>query len=126
MANIHGAAGVWALTGFSISLTGSYKFQDADHSVKAEMDVIKDANGETVTKAYYDTTEEITFTGVPTGTSGSVVLNGLSPGTLFTITDPNSPAAGANWIVEDFSTKRTNTNFARVTLKCWRSANITS
>lgn len=126
MALIKGVGVEWALANVTLGITGSFKLQDGDHTVKSETDVIKDANGETVTKTYYDNTEEATFTYVPTGTSGSVNIGGQAIGTVLTITDTHSPWAGTNWIVEEFTQKRTNTGAARATVKLWRSNNITS
>lgn len=129
MPNIYKGVGChWGVSSSTVS-TVTGKFQSRDHSKKSETDAIKDGDGVTVGKVYFDPTEEASFEYIPT----SVTVNGdLTPtlpaiGDLLTVTDTKYTAiAATNWLVEDVSTKSSNSAAMRVSLKLTKYPQITS
>jgi len=121
-----GTGTLFGLGGQSWTFTGTLKWQDGEYTVKRDKEEIRDENGEAVTYNYYNKTWEGTFTGVLTGTSGSVTVPSYEPGNKFTMTDANDGAAATNWILEEYSPKRNNTTSARVAFKVIRNDNITT
>lgn len=121
-----GSGTLFGLTGQSWNFSGTLKWQDSEYSVKTDIEEIRDVNGEPITWNFYNKMYEGTFTGVLTGTSGSVTVPSYTPGNLFTMTDANDGAAATNWVLEEYSPKRNNTTSARVAFKLRRSDNITT
>jgi hypothetical protein len=90
------------------------KIQSIDHEYKNEVASVKDADGKTVARAYYDFNEEATFEYYATEVNPTITSNG----TLCTITDATvTGIAGTTWIVESMSSKVTNTDYYKITLK---------
>jgi hypothetical protein len=119
--------GVNSTTAYVVS--GTLRTQSRDHNLKAEKEQVRDGDGTTVGIVYYDPSEEATFEFIPTSSGVSGTLNpsnSLSAiGSMGTVTDSVYTAiAGTNWIVDDVSTKGSNTSALRVTLKLIRFASV--
>lgn len=122
-----GKGTLFSLNGQSFNFTGSLSYQDSEYTKKSDIEEIRDSNGEEVTWNFYNVKFDGTFTGVLTGTSGSVSITSYAPGSLFTFTDTNDTmGAATNWVLEEVSPKRSNTTSARIQFKLRRSDNITT
>lgn len=121
MANIYKGVGVhWGVGSTTCTQFGTCKIQSRDHQLKSESETIKDAEGVTVTKIYYDPTQEITFEYIPTAASGGVVTPTMPDiGTFITMSNDTAYTAIASkvFLVDDVSTKSSNTGVMRVTVK---------
>lgn len=129
MANIYKGVGChWGVTSSTATAFGTMKLQTRDHTLKSESETIKDADGVTVSKVYYDPTQEATFEYVATAVSGGVAAPTLPAcGDIFTVVDSvYTQIASTAWLVDDVSTKSSNTSAMRVTVKCTRYPSITS
>lgn len=133
MANIYKGVGChWGVGSTTYTLTNG-KLQTRDHGKKSEKESIKDADGVTVNVTYYDPNEEATFEVVTTGSAGTGNVIPVIPacGDVVTFTDAvytaiSGSATGTNvWLVDDVSTKGSNTAALRVTVKCIRYTGIT-
>lgn len=128
MANIYKGVGChWAVNSTTYTLTNG-KLQTRDHGRKSEMETIKDESGVTISKIYYDPNEEATFEAVITGSAGSGVAVPVLPaiGDAVALTDSvytqisGSASGGMTWLVEDVSTKSSNTSCMRITFRLVR------
>lgn len=129
MANIYKGVGVhWGVTSSGATAFGTMKLQTRDHTLKSDMDTIRDADGVTVAKIYYDPTQEASFEYIPTGASGGAVTPTLPTiGDVVTVTDSTyTQIAATNWLVDDVSTRSSNTGVMRVTIRMTRYPQITS
>lgn len=129
MANIYKGIGIhWGVSSSGCTAFGTMKLQTRDHTLKSESETIKDADGVTVSKIYYDPTQECTFEYIPSGASGGAVTPTLPAcGDVITVTDSAyTQVASTAWLVDDVSTKSSNTGVMRVTVKCTRYPSITS
>jgi hypothetical protein len=110
--------------------TVSWSMQSRDHGYKSESETIKDGQGATVAKVFFDPSEEVTFTGVVVAalsSSGSAPVVIPVIGSLASITDVSYPnITGSTWIVEDVNTKGSNTEALKVTAKATRYPGITT
>ena len=117
----------FAISSSLAAMTGA--MQTRDHEYKTEVESIRDGSGTTVSRVYYDASEEATFEYVATGTNGVVNATVTVPtnGALMTVTDASySAIAGSTWIVENVATKVSNTSAVRVTVKLSRWPGISS
>jgi len=106
---------------------GTFKLQTRDYTRKSEMETIRDYEGTTVSKIYYDPTEEATFEYVVTAASGGVAAPTLPAiGDVITVVDTVSGVGGTSWLCDDVSTKSSNTSCMRVTVKMTKYPSITS
>jgi len=133
MSNIHKGVGChWGVGSTTYTLTNG-KLQTRDHTRKSEMETVRDADGITVNKTYYDPNEEGTLEFVITGSAGTGNAAPVLPsiGDVVTLTDSvytqvSGSATGLNvWLVEDCSTKSSNTSCMRATFKLQRYAGMT-
>ncbi len=129
MANIYKGVGVhWGVNSTGVAAYGTFKLQSRDHTLKSEMETVRDAEGTTVSKVYYDPNEEATFEYIPTGASGGGVTPTLPAcGDMVTVTDAAyTRIANTNWLVDEVSTKSSNTSVMRVTVRMTRYPSITA
>ena len=130
MANTYKGVGVhWGVNSTTVTAFGTCKIQSRDHSKKSQSETIKDSEGVTVSKIYYDPTEEISFEYVPTTATGGTATPTLPDiGTFITMSNDTAYTAIANkvFIVDDVSTKSSNTSAMRVTIKATYYPQITS
>lgn len=129
MANIYKGVGChWGVSSSGAVAFGTMKLQTRDHSLKREMESVRDATGVTVAKIYYDPTQEATFEYIPSAASGGTVTPTLPAiGDIVTVTDSvYTQVAATNWLVEDVSTKSSNTGVMRVTVRMVNYPEITS
>lgn len=133
MANIYKGIGIhWGVGSTTYTLTNG-KLQTRDHTKKSEMETVKDADGVTVQKTFYDPSEEATLEVVITGSAGTGNVTPVLPacGDIVTLTDTtylaiSGSATGTNvWMVDDVSTKSSNTSAMRATFKLTRYMGIT-
>jgi hypothetical protein len=104
-------------------------FQTLTHNQKAEIEQVRNGDGATVTKVFYDPSEEATFEYVAIGSNGSkdAVVTSGSVGSFVTVTDAQyAGIAGTTWLVDDVTINGSNTTSKRVTLKLTRYPAITS
>ncbi len=107
----------------------SGQVQTRDHDKLAEMEAIKNGDGTTVGKVFYDHNSKCTFTFIPTQASLTGTLNPSYPavGTLVTLTDSvYTDIAGTNWICEKVSTKSANNGALKIDLELSQYPSITS
>ena len=129
MANIYKGVGVhWGVTSTGATAFGTMRLQTRDHTRKTESELVKDADGVTVSKVFYDPTAEATFEYVATAASGGAAAPTLPAcGDVITVTDAvYTQIAGTNWLCDEVSTKSSNTSAMRVTVKCTQYPAITS
>ena len=133
MPNIYKGVGChWGVGSTTYTLTNG-RLQSRDHSRRSEMETIKDAEGVTIGKYFYDQNESATFEAVITGSAGSGVAVPILPavGDAVTLTDTNYIAisgstTGLNvWLVQDVATKSSNTSAMRITFELVRHAGMT-
>lgn len=116
-----GVAGTTALTGYA---SGTFKLQSEDHAKSASVDTVKDADGISVQRTYYDPSETATFTFFLAAASQAAMTTFLGSatslvniGSISTVTNAADVAiAGTNWIVTGIKAKRTNTSAKEITL----------
>ena len=133
MANVYKGVGChWGVASTTYSMTNG-KLQSRDHSKKAATETIKDSDGVTISKIIFDPNEEATFEAVITGSAGTGTVVPVLPaiGDAVVVTDTvnfqiSGSASGANtWLVDDVSTKSSNSSAMRVTIKLSRFTNLT-
>ncbi len=111
----------------STTITG--QVQTRDHDKQAEMEPIKNGDGTTVGKVYYDHNEKCTFNWIPTQATLTGTMNPSLPaiGDLVTLTDAVYTAvAGTNWIVEKVSTKSANNGAMKIDMELAKFPSITT
>jgi hypothetical protein len=130
MANVYHGVGVhWGTSSTTSTTLGTLKLQSRDHEKKSEMEAVKDGDGITVGKIYYDQMDEATFEYIPTSSTVNGTLTPTLPaiGDLISISDTTYTAiAGATWICESVSTKSSNTSALRATVKLVKYQSITA
>jgi len=131
MSMIYKGVGVtWGTSSTTFSTgMGTFYLQSRDHSKKAENKSIKDGNGETRGKVFFDQTEEASFEYIPisSGTvNGSLVPTIPAIGDLFTVSDSIYTAIAGVYLVEDISTKSSNNGALKATVKLMKYPYITS
>ena len=129
MANIYKGVGVhWGVVSSGATAFGTMKLQTRDHTLRSEMETVRNADGVTEAKVYYDPTQEATFEYIPSGASGGAITPTLPAiGDVVTVTDSvYTQVAATNWLVDDVSTRSSNTGVMRVTVRMSRYPSITS
>jgi hypothetical protein len=116
-ATIHGTSG---LTFGNTTETGGY-LQNIDVRNSIEKTEVRNEQGEFVGVAQYNRTEEISGEFIPFGSTG---LAAAAPAAVLTLAS-YTPAAGII-LVEELSTKHTNTGFHATTFKSFVYPLITS
>jgi len=126
MAVFHGIAVNFGVSSSLASVTGL--FQTRDHNYRVSDELIMDGLGTYQTKNYYAFVEEANFEYVATGNgtaSGTATVLMPSASAQLTVTDTQyTQIAGTTWLVDDVSTKGSNTTSVRVTCKLSRYPSI--
>jgi len=111
---------------------GTFTLQSRDIGFTSETELIKNSDGNTIAKVYFDQKREGTFEYIPLGASGGANAPTLPAiGDVATVTDSVTPAVawfatGSNWLVDDVQVKSSNTSATRVTVKMTSYPLITS
>jgi hypothetical protein len=136
MATQLGAAVSFGFTGTdgiaASQLTGKIILQSADLSKAADVEEIRDADGDVVNRTFYNQSQEASLEFIPTGGSMATArTNGalLEPGAIVNITAcADIPELVAtNWIVDTGGRiSGSNTGAKRVTLPLKRHAGVTA
>ena len=128
MANIYKNVGVhWGTSSTTTSIV-SGQLQTRDHTKKADMEEIKNGDGNVVGKVYYNQTDDATFEWIPTSATVNGTLTVTLPaiGDKITVSDSiYADIAKTNWLVEEVSTKSSNTSCLKATAKLTAYPNIT-
>ncbi len=128
MANIYKGVGIHWGVGSTTHELHNGKLQTRDHTLKSEMETVRDAEGVTVNKTYYDPNQEATLEFVTTGSAGVGNAKPELPaiGDVVSLSDDvytqiAGTVTGANvWMVDEVSTKSSNTSAMRVTIRITR------
>lgn len=133
MANIYKGIGChWGVGSTTYSLTNG-KLQTRDHTRTDEKEIVKDEDGVSVGKIYYDPNETATLEVVITGSAGVGTVSPTLPaiGDAVTLTDTvytqvSGSATGTNvWLVTDVASRSSNTSAMRVTISLLRYGGLT-
>jgi len=129
MANVYKGIGVhWGVNSSTLSVVTG-KFQTREHEKKAEMEVIRDGDGTTVGKVYYDPNESATFEFYPSSATPGGQVAPILPniGDMLTVTDSvYTGIASSYWLVEGVDTKSANNGAMKVNIKLAKYPAITS
>jgi cell division GTPase FtsZ len=122
-----GFVGVNGITG----LTTGYMLQNVDHTKQADVEEVRDPDGDVVSRVFHNANETATLECVVTGSSLSAALSNTAlnaAGAIVSITAcPNVPElVQTNWVVETSRLSGSNTTAKRVTLELRRHAGITA
>lgn len=117
--------------GISSSLAGvTGVFQTKDHSFNIEHELVRDGFGEFVQKTYFGTADEGTIEWIVTaagGPDGKAVPTLPALGGMIVLTDTNDTSiAATTWLVDNVSTRGSNTTALRATAKLTKYPLITS
>ena len=132
MANIYKGVGVsWGVGSTAVTTVfGTFKLQSRDAGLTSETEMLKDENGVTAAKVYFDQKTEATFEYCPTDASagGAVAPTLPTIGAIFTVTDTTAATyiAGTTWLCDDVQVKSSNTSITRVTVKATKYPGITA
>lgn len=122
--NINWAIG---LTDYTITGVGMH-VQSSDTSLNYEKYEVKNQRGAVVGVVYYNPTDTATIEYIVTASgaaSGNAALTYPTHGTKITVgASSDDPLSGSNWLVDDVSVRRTNTDAAKINLKLMRYKNI--
>lgn len=121
----------WGVGTTVVNSIGGYVMQDRSYDRMSEKETLKGATGRTLTTIYYDESDEMTLTVVPSGSYGQSDITPVIPavGDMVVVTDSvNSfyQATGSSWIVESASPQSSNTGFMKVTYKLKRHPEIST
>lgn len=126
---VHKGVGVhWGVTSTGCTGFGTFVLQSRDFSKRADSEVIQNASGFTVNKTFFNHNDSATLEVVVTGSSGGAVAPVLAEvGDVVTITDSTfTNIAGTNWLVEDVSSRSSNTSAMRLSFSLTKYPLITS
>lgn len=135
MASILGTAVNFGFTGVNgITITGvsGTLLQSADLANQADVEEVRDADGDIVSRAFYNQSQDATLEYVVTGTNlaGAVTNSSLpTPGALLIITACASlpDLIATTWVVEPGpKVSGTNTTTKRITLGLKKHAGVTT
>lgn len=137
MAIVNGTAVNFGFTGTNgIAITGvsGTLLQSADISAEAEKDEVRGAQGDLISRAWYDQHNKATLEWVITGTGlanaiANTALAGLTPGTIIVITACASmpDLIATNWeVMSGASIKGSNANSKRYSVQLEKHTNITA
>lgn len=124
MGLFHGQVGInWGVGSTISSVFGS--FQSRDHHIKAQAEDIKDGGETTVSKVYWDSIEESTFSyvAIQNGPNlfGTAPVSFPSIGMFVQVFDSVLyPVIAGFWLVDDIDINSSNTAATRVTLRLTR------
>lgn len=114
----HGFAGInWGVNSTIIGVNGL--FQTRDHAVKVEKRRIRDGGNTTVSLAYFDQAEYLSFTYVAYQfgvNRGNATVQTPSIGQWVQVTDPTYGYVSGFWLCEDIQTNASNTSAVKVTV----------
>lgn len=133
MATVLGTAvnfGFQGTNGITGLATG-YLLQNVDHTKQADVEEIRDADGDVNSRVFYNANEQATLEVVVTGTNLAASLTNTTlqaAGTIISITACTSAQdlVQTNWVVESSRLSGSNTNAKRVTLELRRHAGVTA
>jgi hypothetical protein len=103
-------------------------YQSSDVELKYDEQEIRNQRGSVVTWVGYNPTDSVTCEYVITGsgTHGTASISYPTQGAKIGISaGSDDPISGSNWIVQSVTLRKTNTDAAKVSLKCIRYKNIT-
>ena len=126
MATFHGVGVNFGISSSLAAVTGL--FQTRDHAYKSSNELLMDGTGNYAEKTYYGFVQEATFDYVAAGSAtGSAAVTLPTVGNLLTVTDTQyAQIASTYWLVDDVSTKVSNTTAVRVSCKLSLYPNITA
>jgi hypothetical protein len=122
VATFHGVGISWGVDSTISSVNGA--FESRDHSYSSESELIKDGGETTVSKVYWDFSEEAIFTYVAIQPGsypfGDAPVYAPNISDFVTIYDGRYPRINGEWLVDAVTTRSSNTSAVRVTLKLSR------
>jgi hypothetical protein len=123
----NGVGAHWGVSSTTCTAFGTFKLQSRDHKKKSETEMVKDADGVTVSKIFFDPSQEATFEYIPTSATatGSVTPTMPAIGDKLTVADTIYPISASNWLVDEVSTKSSNTSVMKVTVQLSQYPQIT-